>query len=151
MISYWTHVMSNIYLQPKKKKGTPQNYPKLYSNYLIQKNQGANQQRDCDANRKISVWINTLFCRIGHRSKASVRGGSVGFHRNHPSVVRRGRSYGKRMRKKPIHMWRLTQKMPETKPKQTTSKEWICKRGNFNDQVIQAVTFFSLYSCRSRL
>ena len=35
-------------------------------------------------------------------------------------------------------------KMPETKPKQTTSKRWICKRGNFNNQVIQAVTLFSL-------
>ena len=56
----------------------------------------------------------------------------------------------KRMRQKPIHMWRLTQKMPETKPKQTTSKLWICKRGNFNDQVIQDVTFL-VSSCRSRL
>lgn len=40
--------------------------------------------------------------------------------------------------------------MPETKPKQTTSKRWICKTGNFNDQVIQDVTFL-VTSCRSRL
>ena len=74
---------------------------------------------------------------------------SVGFVET--SIRRsRGTCMEKRMRKKPIHMWRLTQKMPETKPKQTTSKQWICKRGNFNDQVIQAVTFL-VSSWRSRL
>ena len=65
--------MSNIY--PFAKKNTvPPKLSKTLLQLLIKKNQGANQQRDCDANRKISVWINTLFCRIGHCAKASVRG-----------------------------------------------------------------------------
>ena len=85
--------MSNIYLQPKKER-----YPQ---------NQGANQQRDCDANRKISVWINTLFCRIGHRAKASSF--EAQFSDSSKTSIRR--SMDVRMDPKdagkPIHMWRF--------------------------------------------